>query len=161
MELRIYVACLAAYNNGSLHGAWIEASSDVEEMQGQVSEMLARSPVPEAEEYAIHDYELPVNIGEYAGLQAVADIAEFMEEAHDDDVAKAALGVTCGDVKDARDLLEEYCGHFDTLRELGENYADDCLEIPDHVQPYFDYEAYGRDLSYDMQEHNGHYFWSR
>ncbi|MEH6810874.1 MAG: antirestriction protein ArdA, partial [Hyphomonas oceanitis] len=24
---RIYVACLAAYNNGHLHGAWIEATS--------------------------------------------------------------------------------------------------------------------------------------
>ena len=23
---RIYVACLAAYNNGILHGAWIEAT---------------------------------------------------------------------------------------------------------------------------------------
>ncbi len=25
---RIYVACLAAYNNGHLHGAWIDAAQD-------------------------------------------------------------------------------------------------------------------------------------
>jgi antirestriction protein len=25
-EPRIYVACLAAYNNGNLHGAWIDAT---------------------------------------------------------------------------------------------------------------------------------------
>ena len=28
-EPRIYVACLAAYNNGILHGAWIDAAQVV------------------------------------------------------------------------------------------------------------------------------------
>ena len=27
-EPRIYVACLAAYNNGHLHGAWIDAAQE-------------------------------------------------------------------------------------------------------------------------------------
>jgi hypothetical protein len=27
-EIRIYVACLASYNNGILHGAWIDAWQD-------------------------------------------------------------------------------------------------------------------------------------
>ncbi|WP_306049222.1 antirestriction protein ArdA [Oceaniradius stylonematis] len=43
---RIYVADLAAYNNGSLHGVWIEASTDVAEMQNLINEMLAKSPYP-------------------------------------------------------------------------------------------------------------------
>lgn len=44
MKAMIYVACLAAYNGGSLHGEWIEASSDVDEMSEAVEEMLATSP---------------------------------------------------------------------------------------------------------------------
>ena len=29
----IYVACLAAYNNGCLHGAWIDAAQEPEEIE--------------------------------------------------------------------------------------------------------------------------------
>ena len=43
---RFYVACLASYNNGILHGAWIEASTDVEEMQSEIASMLRQSPCP-------------------------------------------------------------------------------------------------------------------
>ncbi len=56
-EIRIYVACLAAYNNGKLHGAWIDATQDIDDIQEQVSQMLDESPEEDAEEYAIHDYE--------------------------------------------------------------------------------------------------------
>ncbi len=54
---RIYVACLAAYNNGQLHGRWIKADQDVEPIQSEIADMLAISPIPHAEEYAIHDFE--------------------------------------------------------------------------------------------------------
>lgn len=44
--MRIYVASLSDYNNGHLHGRWIEAVSDVETMQAQVSDMLRKSRFP-------------------------------------------------------------------------------------------------------------------
>ncbi|MBO6814546.1 MAG: antirestriction protein ArdA [Rhizobiaceae bacterium] len=43
---RIYVACIASYNNGRLHGKWIDATTDVEEMQEEVSKVLASSKFP-------------------------------------------------------------------------------------------------------------------
>jgi len=43
-EIRIYVADLAAYNNGKLHGVWINACDDLEDIQEQVNKMLAKSP---------------------------------------------------------------------------------------------------------------------
>lgn len=46
MTARIYVACLASYNNGTLYGKWIDASTDVAEMSEQIQEMLAGSPFP-------------------------------------------------------------------------------------------------------------------
>lgn len=44
--MRIYVACLAAYNNGFLHGRWIDATADADEMQEEISAMLRASPCP-------------------------------------------------------------------------------------------------------------------
>ena len=78
-EPRIYVACLAAYNSGYLHGAWIDATEGVSEMQDQVNSMLAASPIAGAEEYTIHDYEDfgGAFISEYAGLPDVSEIASF------------------------------------------------------------------------------------
>ncbi len=46
MTDRIYVACLASYNNGVLHGAWIDATSDADAMQEQVDTMLRASRFP-------------------------------------------------------------------------------------------------------------------
>ena len=39
-EIRIYVACLAAYNNGKLHGVWIDATDDIDDIQDQINDML-------------------------------------------------------------------------------------------------------------------------
>lgn len=45
-EQRIYVACLASYNNGVLHGRWIDATTDIDEMQAQIAAMLRESRFP-------------------------------------------------------------------------------------------------------------------
>lgn len=56
-EIRICVADLAAYNAGHLHGVWIDACDDIDDIWEQIKTMLADSPVENSEEYAIHDYE--------------------------------------------------------------------------------------------------------
>ena len=53
---QIYVACLAAYNSGVLHGEWITPAKDVEELQAQINKVIKSTPAPDAEEWAIHDY---------------------------------------------------------------------------------------------------------
>lgn len=46
-DLRIYVACLASYNNGVLHGAWIDVDGkDEGDIQEEVAAMLRASPYP-------------------------------------------------------------------------------------------------------------------
>ena len=41
---RIYVACLASYNAGILHGRWIDADNGAEQVQEEIENMLAESP---------------------------------------------------------------------------------------------------------------------
>ena len=47
---RIYVADLAAYNAGYLHGIWIDATQEIENIWQQIRTMLAASPMENAEE---------------------------------------------------------------------------------------------------------------
>ena len=57
---RFFAASLSDYNNGILHGEWIDASADVSAMRAEVDEMLTRSPShalfgEPAEEWVIAD----------------------------------------------------------------------------------------------------------
>lgn len=81
---RIYVASLSDYNAGRLHGAWIDLdeTTTVDEVEEAVQAMLATSPEPVAEEWAIHDYEGfgGIRIEEYAGFAFVVEVAAGMAE---------------------------------------------------------------------------------
>lgn len=44
--MKFYASCLSSYNNGVLHGRWIDAESDVDAMQEQVNAMLRASRFP-------------------------------------------------------------------------------------------------------------------
>jgi hypothetical protein len=58
---RLYFACLAAYNAGHLHGVWVDFYSGItpEEVEEAITAMIKASPVPDAEEWAIHDRVVP------------------------------------------------------------------------------------------------------
>jgi antirestriction protein len=81
-EIRIYVASLADYNGGILHGAWINANQDPESIKAEVAAMLAESHEPGAEEWAIHDYEgfKGLRLGEWESFEKVAELAEAIDE---------------------------------------------------------------------------------
>ena len=48
----VYIASLSDYNNGTLHGVWIFADQEADDIQEEISEMLAASADPGAEEWA-------------------------------------------------------------------------------------------------------------
>ena len=76
------MACLAAYNSGHLHGAWIDAAQEAWSIYDDVKTMLAASPIAGAEEWAIHDHEGfgEVGIEECTGFELVSDLALFIAE---------------------------------------------------------------------------------
>ena len=74
---RIYVACLAAYNAGHLHGRWIEATTP-DEVMVEVRAMLADSPLPEAEEWAIHGATRKSHLLSEAGMPLVEPSRPFL-----------------------------------------------------------------------------------
>ena len=145
-EIRIYVADLAAYNNGKLHGVWIDATQDLDDIQEQVNKMLALSPEADAEEYAIHDFEgfNGYRLSEYEGLESAHEVACFIEEYPE---IGGELLDYFSDIEEARKVAEEnYCGCYKSLADYAEELTEQTSQIPEHLQYYIDYEKMGRDM---------------
>ena len=56
---------------------------------------------------------------------------------------------------DGDDFRNSYNGCWSSEAEFAENYCDDCMEIPDNLKSYFDYEKFARDLLMDYSVYEG------
>lgn len=160
MTIRFYAADLAAYNSGKLHGAWIDATSDVDEMQEQVAAMLAKSPVTGAEEWLIHDYDDEFkaisHLGESSDLNAIASIMDAVEtiEADYDDSLLPHLIAWVSERTDpdnwASYLSDAWAGVYNDPEDYAIDLIDDCGDlsgVPDHIARYIDFRAMARDMA--------------
>lgn len=146
-EIRIYVADLSAYNNGKLHGVWINATDELDDIQDQINEMLSKSPEGFAEEYAIHDFEgfAGYSLGEYEGIQTVHNIACFIEE--HPEISGELLSHFGGDIEEAKQAIEEnYCGCHESLADYAEELTEETTQVPENLSFYIDYEKMARDM---------------
>ena len=145
--IRIYVACLAAYNNGVLHGRWIDADQDERAIWEEIRAMLEASPVPNAEEYAIHDYEgfEVVSICEYESIESVCEIAAFISQ---HGALGGALIEYFGDTKAAAEAIQHhYAGEYRSVADFAENITEEITEIPESLRYYIHYEKMARDMA--------------
>lgn len=145
---RIYVRCLAAYNNGILHGDWIDASLGKEFIEERIKEILAKSPEPHAEEWAIHDYEGfgSTHLSENPSLQTLAEIAEFIGE-HGE--LGAEVYAYSSSLAHAQEMMESYHGEFKSKADYAYQYFNDCYDlekIPSALSCHIDWDGVGRDL---------------
>lgn len=153
---RIYVACLAAYNNGILHGEWIDADQSADEIHEAVQRMLAASPEPGAEEWAIHDYEgfAPLRLSEWESFERVAAIAAGIAE-HG---AAFAAWLSYDETRDQIDtgaFEDAYRGEWDSLRAYAEDYAEstglyDVAEKSGSAYVVVDLDMLARDLDIEL-----------
>ena len=160
MNPRIYVSCLAAYNQGILHGVWIDADQDEDDIQADIDKMLADSPVPDAEEWAIHDTEdMGDLVSEYESLENVSKHGQAIAEHGEAWIAYCDhVGADYADVDKFEDL---YCGECESELEYAEQMFDELYlgDIPENLRPYIDYEKFSKDLFInDFYFSSGHVF---
>lgn len=174
MNPRIYVACLASYNNGILHGDWIEIDG-WENIQKRISEILKSSSIPSAEEWAVHDHELCGHLGEYPGLDTLEAIQNAFVAAERNFVEWEPFVAYCEHLGEliSRDQIlnfqEAYAGTAECLETWCERFlceSGQLDEIPERFQIYFDIEKFSRDMEINNVftiEHNGEVFvfWRR
>ncbi|MEO0643292.1 MAG: antirestriction protein ArdA [Pseudomonadota bacterium] len=166
---RILVRCLAAYNSGRLHGVMVDATLGEDHIWEKVRAMLAASPEPGAEEWAIHDYEgfEGATLSEYASFESVCALAEFITE-------QGELGAKLyrhfgDDLEQARAAFDDYAGEYRSAADFAEQLHDDFgTDIPESLQYYIDWEALARDMALNVEiivfqtEFDAvHVFWQR
>ena len=156
--MKIFITNLGRYNEGYLIGKWVKLPVSEEKLD----EVLKAIGINEYyEEYFITDYENEIIglgdvISEYSSVVALNDLAQRLETLSDADTDKLGAMLeyeTCRGVSEVLKLLDEL-DDFDLLtdvnddEDLGYYYAEEycSIDIPEYIQPYFDYEAYGRDI---------------
>ena len=144
---QIYVACLAAYNNGFLHGCWVDATQGKDEIYKNIYNMLAESPIEGGEEWAIHDYSGfgDARIEEYESIEQIVLIGDFIDK--HGELGASLLGEYS--IDDAQTCLEDhYHGAYDCEVDFARTIFEECYNdaIPVNLIYYFDYEAFARDL---------------
>ena len=162
------------YNEGYLNTKWWPAGTKAEEVQEFLQKRRSKAgvlPVDDLEIF-VSDFELtwpgeitspPEIISEHCGLDDALNILALFNAADDDELRAAAFLLSEG-------LAEEFQGALDKAQDvhiiwhnpygegkewtgstpeetLGYYWADNGLiEIPDHVESYFDYKKLGREL---------------
>jgi len=155
----IWVGSMSDYNNGDLHGVWMDAARPPDEIHTDIQAMLARGPAARRgeapEEWGIFDYQgfSSLRIGEY---ELIEDVSRLALAAAEHGPAFAAWAEATGrDEATTGAFVEAYCGRYDTAddyaRELTEEFVGD--EVLDAAAPGWlrayvriDYEAFARDL---------------
>ena len=157
---------LSNYVGGKLIGQWFELDNiSHDEHIAEITEWLeelTNETGELCEEWIVGDVEdVPSHyVGEYSIDEAFFELAELAENSHlDREVFEAAAdyGIPLDKVEDA------YYGCFESDQALAEDYVDQTAllaEVPENLQSYFDFAAFGRDLAMDFCESNGHYFYS-
>ncbi len=158
---RIYLASLADYNAGRVHGRWIDANQDAEAIHEVIAALLAESREPVAEEWAILDYEnfAGLSLSEFEDIEQVAHAGHLIAK-HGE--VFAALLKHLGGVEDAelgkRYIEEGYWGEYDNLEDFAIELIKDCYGdtlklLPDFIRHRIDYEGIAQDM-----ELNGDFF---
>lgn len=155
--LRIYLTNLGKYNEGELVGEWVELPATEEELE-VVMERIGINE--EYEEYFITDYESDVpgvSVGEYDNLDDLNEMAETLADLDDYDLeiigAFLSEGYTLEEALDGKDDVMVFSDCAD-MTDVAYAYIEETGmldSVPDSIARYFDYEAFGRDMSFDGQ----------
>ena len=163
-----FITNLGKYNEGELVGEWVKFPTTAEEMK----EVFKRIGIGQRddfgqpyEEWFITDYDCYVDglydkLGEYENLDELNYLASKLDEMSDSEYAQFQAGMEmgdhCGSLQEIVNLTEnldcyEVYPHIEDYDDLGRYYIEELevMQVPEHLQNYIDYEAYGRDVAMD------------
>lgn len=169
---QVWIASLADYTNGRLHGEWVDATQELAELEAAVQRVLDSSELPDAEEWAVFDYDnfygLAHELGEYPSLATVSEVAHGLEE-HGEPFAVLLSLLGVEEAQQARERFHDYYrGEYDSLTDYAEQTWDDLgyadlLErtLPPEINAWVtvDFDAFGAMLTVESEVvllDNGH-----
>ena len=156
----VYASTFGLYSRGSLFGKWFyfDEYESLEEMKESIVAYFKGNDDPEV---MYQDFEnLPHALYDESSLsESLFNFCKYVEN-NEADYEAASAFVELFYEWDEEKFTEKYVGEFGTYQDLGWHFVENgCLEIPENIEPYFDYEKYGRDCSFDLYESNHYYFY--
>ena len=149
--LSVYLTNLGKYNEGYLIGEWLQLPATEEEINACMNRIGINDRY---EEWFITDYEsdLGLTAGEYDNLSTLNELCETIENSDMDPEIFASIYGELNDI-DAT-LSADYMVYWDCndMTDVAYQYIEETgmlSQVPDSIANYFDYEAFGRDMSYD------------
>lgn len=151
-EMKAYITNLGKYNEGCLVGKWIDFPIDEDDFESELESIGVKENTM-YEEWFITDYDCSLfdmydAFGEYPNIDDINEVAEALE---DNESEFTALMEVCS-YEDALRYLESenytfYQGM--TLEDVAYELVEECYNLPEIAQRYFDYAAFARDLELD------------
>lgn len=161
-----FITNLGKYNEGELVGEWVNFPTTAEELK----EVFKRIGIGQKddfgqpyEEWFITDYDCYVDglyskLGEYENLDELNYLASKLDEMSESEYSQFQAGMEmgdhCGSLQEIINLTEnldcyEVYPDIHDYDDLGRYYIEelDVMQVPEHLQNYIDYEAYGRDVA--------------
>lgn len=147
MEVKVYIANLGKYNEGVLQGAWFALPVDFD----FVAEKIGLNN--EYEEYAIHDFESPVDIPEYISIDELNDMYDMLCEIEEHGIVECDMKEVISEMGGLDELYSNLDNIINHGRSSFETYAYDFLYeqlescgVDSWILNYIDYEKYAKDL---------------
>lgn len=161
--LNIFITNLGKYNEGQLIGEWVSLPATKEELEAVYNRIGINE---EYEEMFISDYETDMNyeVNEYDNIDELNEMMETISDLEESDLE--ALDAMMEEGYSFEEALEkvqngDYAIYFecsdmeDVAMEIIEE-SGMLANVPENIARYFDYKAYGRDLSFE-----GHFVFNR
>ena len=153
LELKGYITNLGKYNEGELVGKWVSFPIDDEELK-EVFDEIGINEYYEEYFFTDWDCEIDVTFGEYTSIKTVNEYAEKLQEWNDEILSAACEIWNLEEVletdPDCYMLVDDVHNNYD----LGYYYAVEvgCIDFGKNeiLERYFDFEAYGRDISFKI-----------
>jgi antirestriction protein len=153
-EPRVWLGCLACYNNGRLTGRWMPP----EEAADMTPENLEPGHSPHHEEMWVMDAEYVPVTGEF-GIDMCRQIADAYEELDNPDHWEAFCAYhrnvnPGGGPLDVAQFEDAFCGKYDSFSAYADDWIDEMLEMfqkqhgldeDDPLIRFFDRSGYARE----------------
>lgn len=158
--MKIFLTNLGRYNEGALIGKWVELPCD--DLTAELEEIGVADGTA-YEEYVITDWECDIQgleISEYSNINALNEMAEKLEDVDNLELVSALMEEFGYDLDEAIERADDVFylqldkDTYNDEENLAYTYIDsigslECA-VGSNIDIYFDYEAFGRDLQYDL-----------
>ncbi|MYV16060.1 antirestriction protein ArdA [Furfurilactobacillus milii] len=147
-ELKVYLVNLGRYNENEPTGAWFTLPLDYD----QVRETLKLDATHE--EYAIHDYELPIKISEYESLERLNRIyhaATTISETPFYPIINDLVEAWFTSIEDLAENLDELHMYQGDVTDLARRIVDEGVfgDVSDNLKFYIDFQRLGEVMLID------------